>query len=186
MGSLQWPHRGLRVGELFTWACYECRPVIDLNEYSGNREGAWVYSGDTTAQGNRASGTCGGEGKDEVFRFAAAVGGRYSCGLMDYGDTDANSVLYARRYCGSAEQAAELVCNDAPGEDDVGSLSRIRFHLDPGETVYIFVDGFARVDVLGPYTLSCVLEEAPLDDPAECIADEESSMPAGGEEAAGG
>ena len=95
-------------------------------------------------------------------------------------DRDADSVLYARRYCGIDDVQAEIACNDDAEEDDLNFLSRLRFSADADQVVYIFVDSFGRRDSLGEYTIACSWSAPVADMPGdELMCDEDDGEPEG-------
>ncbi|MCA9526871.1 MAG: hypothetical protein KC549_11325, partial [Myxococcales bacterium] len=122
-----------------------------LNDHPADG-GTFSVDGDTSDALILEGGSCGGGAGQDVWAFTAPAAGAWTMRTVIADNAD--TVLYVRSFCGLPQ--TELACND-----DAGSLaSAVTVELEAGETVYIFVDGFAFFDAWrGPYTL--VVEPAP-------------------------
>ena len=112
--------------------------TTDFNESAEALEdGGWRYEGEYNLRGNFA-GSCGGEGREAVFRFAAPSAGRWAfhSGPVE-GELD--TVLYARSDCADVE--TELSCNDDI-ENQVILESSLQLNLEEGQLIYLFADTF--------------------------------------------
>jgi len=120
--------------------------VFDLNANPGADPNTWVFVGDTT-DGVLDTACAGGmgEGAAMVHSFLVPADGVYT---FETSDMFVDTVVYVRESCGF--ESTELACNDDGGE---GTASLARARLSAGQTVYVFVDGFRRLDG-GPYTLT--------------------------------
>jgi hypothetical protein len=121
----------------------------------------WVYEGDNSDAARRGAGTCGGGGLNDVLAFTAPVAGRFACSIRAYEyddermmEVEADTLLFVRSYCGRADAALELACNDNANLPNLRRLSRVEFRLGAGDPAYVFVDGFVG-GFAGPYTLTC-------------------------------
>ena len=121
--------------------------VIDLVDHH-HENGRYVYRGSTEGAEDHtggAGGSCGGGAGQDIFHFTAP--GEVDAPAAEWlFETDIegrfdDTVMYIRSHCRYGGPIAELACND---DVQAGQLtaSRIGLLLEPGETIYIFVDGW--------------------------------------------
>jgi len=112
--------------------------TVDLNaEAIAQEDGSLRYEG---AYGTRNTfgGSCGGEGRETVFRFTAPMAGQWSF-LSAPLEGSLDTVLYARSTCDDGE--TELGCND----DIVPQVrldSSLQLTLEAGQQIYLFADTY--------------------------------------------
>ncbi|MEZ4467504.1 MAG: hypothetical protein R3F43_24435 [bacterium] len=119
------------------------------------------------AEGNAASaathtGSCGGDGAEDVWLFEAPTAGAWSFSTADPRSVF-DTVLYLRTTCD--DPATELSCNDDGGDN--GVLSATGAQLEAGQRVYIFVDAF--MNPAGNYALLAQPINAPVLQAADAL-----------------
>ena len=109
-------------------------------------DGPWTIDGNTSGAPPHARASCGGGTGSDVYRFSAPQAGQYLFDVRSTGHPD--PLLFLRSACGLDDIAAERGCNDdaTPGDLERSSLV---VALDAGETVYVFVDGYAQEQSAG-------------------------------------
>ena len=91
-------------------------------------------NGDTSTGTNGFTGSCGGAGREQLFRFTPVLSGNATFTLST-SSADADLVLYARATC--AESGSELGCRDlAPA----GGAETLTLPVVGGTPVVVFVD----------------------------------------------
>ncbi len=112
--------------------------VLDFNAEAEEAEGQLSVS---SRHGPRqdAVGSCGGDGNERVFRFAAPSAGLWTFTVSSE-TTNLDTVMYARTECTNTE--SELACNDdrIPNQ---ALVSEIRLTLEADQAVFVFVDMFS-------------------------------------------
>ena len=103
-----------------------------------------VASGSNGSGTTTETGTCGGSGREVLFRYVAPRTGIY---VFDTIDSTYDTVLYLRQ---TSCTGAELACDDDGG---TGTTSRISVSLAAGATVYIFLDAYGATTT-GTYSLN--------------------------------
>ena len=112
--------------------------TVDLNTAAvAQDDGSLRYEGEYGTR-NTFGGSCGGEGREKVFRFTAPSAGQWSF-LSSPLEGSLDTVLYARSTCDDSE--SELACND----DIVAQVqldSSLQLTLEQGQLVYLFADTY--------------------------------------------
>ena len=123
--------------------------VIDLADHH-HENGRYVYRGSTEGAEDHTGGqggSCGGGAAQDIFEFTAPGEPDPDAPAQEWlFETDIegrfdDTVMYARSHCRYDGPIAELACND---DVEAGRMtaSRIALNLTPGQTVYVFVDGW--------------------------------------------
>lgn len=118
-----------------------------------------VLTAITGASGSTASGTkgfagsCGGVGREKLFRFTPLLSGTATFTLTPT-DPDADLLLYARSTCSDDQAAAELGCKDLAGP---GSGETLAVPVVGGTPVTVFVDSFSGTSA-GSFNLSVAVQ----------------------------
>jgi hypothetical protein len=99
-------------------------------------EGQPGRSAGVTDGESASAGSCGGAGAEQVVRFTAPSTGLWA---IDTEGASFDTVVYVRATCGDVD--TELACDDDGG---TGTASAVRVDLNAGDTVFIFVDGYAE------------------------------------------
>jgi hypothetical protein len=107
--------------------------------------GFGVYQGSTVGEPAEESGTCAGDGHEQVYMFLASQSGEV---CLDAAGSDYDTALHVRLSCD--DLSTEIACND----DAVGLQSALSFNAIAGETYYIFMDGYGFFGGSGQYSLS--------------------------------
>ena len=112
--------------------------TVDLNaEAVAQDDGSLRYEGEYGTR-NTYGGSCGGEGREAIFRFTAPMAGQWSF-LSAPQEGSLDTVIYARSTCDDGE--TELGCND----DIVPQVrleSSLQLTLEAGQQIYIFADTY--------------------------------------------
>jgi hypothetical protein len=129
------------------------------------QDGSAMVNGDNSdSMGGYREGSCGVTGAaTEIYSFVAPSAGTYVVSteaedLDPEDDANPDTVLFARTLCNFDGGAAgqDLACNDDRGADgEMDLMSQIEFQAEAGQTIFIFVDSFGRMDPWrGPYVLN--------------------------------
>ena len=125
--------------------CPDHYNAIDLNAAGGR------YEGDTTEKPTLGVGFCGGGTGSEVFSFTADTSGEYAftstpTSASEEAPTGPDTLMWIRSHCEFSDWVAELGCNDDINVAAGDLASRITLNLEAGQTVYIFIDGYADIE----------------------------------------
>ena len=116
-------------------ACAADVPVIDLNGFQ--RGARWIASAHNASWPLDSVGSCGSASSTVIFRFDAAVAGRYVFTTASAAE-GADTILSARTACRA--EATELACNDDRADGDL--LSEVSVALNANERVYLLAAGY--------------------------------------------
>jgi cysteine-rich repeat protein len=134
-----------------------CQTAIPVS--LGN--GTTTRTGTTVGGGAHAGAGCSGDaGADVIYAVTVTASGFLTASLKR-GPTDFDSVLYVSNACSDMSAVNDLLCADSydPTNNqplDGGEVVSLR--VQQGQTVYVFVDGFAMADA-GNYQLTLDLSD---------------------------
>jgi hypothetical protein len=97
----------------------------------------WILPADDTGAADVGPASCGEATTAAVFGFTAQLPGFYIFGTP--GETDFDTVIFARGACPGDPAESELACDDDSSE---GLTSIIGAELDANETIFLFVGAF--------------------------------------------
>lgn len=130
-------------------------------------DGPWTATGNTSGAPPHGTASCGGGSGSEIYRFTAPRAGQYMFDVRSAGHPD--PLLFVRAACGLSDVAVELGCDDDVVPGDL-SRSRVVTGLEAGQTVFVFVDGYAEEQPTGgAYRLAVSAVTAPTIDDGEAF-----------------
>ena len=134
------------LGDLCSNCFADCPGVPQMSAVGVVNGATIIVNGSTIGSGADYAATCSNSepSEDAIYAFTSAAGGDF---IIDTQGSGFDTVLFVLDDCDPAG-AQELDCDD----DNGGELTSIvGVHLDPGDTIYVVVDGFNGAN--GDFTL---------------------------------